>query len=216
MKTRATVLFTLMVILFSGCVVKSLHQFYQEEDVIYDETLLGSWIDGDSARWVIKQYTFSKGFMKDDSTDNSYLVELYEDDHEPQKFNAHLFKLDGYLYFDFKPVRDDRDEGFIDLHLISAHSLGLVEISDQDNISIGWFEEEWLGKLFEENRVKISHEVINGATGDYGKEYVLTASTDELQKFISKYGKPDENELCKEDENVLCVQLTRDVQINDE
>ncbi len=209
MKTRILVSTFFLMLLLSGCVVKSLHRFYNEEDVIFDKSLLGSWVDEDSARWVIKPFTFPKGFMQDDSTDNSYLVELYEDDDEPQKFNAHMFTLDGKKYLDFKPLRDDRYDDFLDVHFISAHSIALVEINGSGELVIGWFNNEWLEKLFRENRVKVSHEVVRGATASEGTEYVLTASTEELQKFIRKYGVPGENGLCVEDDNFLCIQLTR-------
>jgi len=209
MKTRILIFASLFLFVLSGCIVKSLHQFYQEEDVIYDNTLLGSWLDEDSTLWVIKPYAFAVGFMKGDSIDNSYLVEFYEDANEPQKFNAHLFELGGKKYLDFRPLRDDRYDDFLDVHLISAHSLALIEINDQGSLTIGWFNEDWLGKLFEENRVKISHEVVKGEAPSEGSEYVLTASTEELQKFILKYGVPGENGLCVDDDNFLCIQLTR-------
>ena len=209
MKTRILIFASLLLFVLSGCIVKSLHQYYQEDDVIYDNTLLGSWLDEDRTLLVIKPYTFAVGFMKCDSIDNSYLVELYEDANEPQKFNAHLFELGGKKYLDFRPLRDDRYDDFLDVHLISAHSLALIEINDQGSLTIGWFNEDWLGKLFEENRVKISHEVFKGESPSEGSEYVLTASTEELQKFILKYGVPGENGLCVDDDNFLCIQLTR-------
>lgn len=209
MKTRALVLWTLIALLMTGCIVKSLHPFYNEENVIYDKSLLGSWTDEDSARWEIRPFAFPKGFMKEDSLDNSYLVILYEEEKEPAKFNAHLFKVGDNMYLDFVPLRNDRDEGFFDLHLISAHSLALVSNPSPEKLSIAWFNEEWLGKLFEENRVKISHEVVMSAGGNTGKEYILTASTDELQKFILKYANPREDDPCVDNDNFLCVQLTK-------
>ena len=210
MKTSVLVFTILLFTFLSGCVVKSLHQFFQEEDVIYEESLLGSWMDEDSTRWVIKPYVFPKGFMKGDSVDNSYLIELYDDSEEPQKFNAHLFRLNGKMYFDFKPIREDRNEDFLDVHLVSTHSLALVDFAENGEVTIGWFNDEWLSNLFKENRVKISHEVVEGATDNYGREYVLTASTDELQKFILKYGVPGDKGLCVDDDNFLCIHLTKD------
>jgi hypothetical protein len=158
---------------------------------------------------VIKPFLFPKGFMKGDSTDNSYLVELYEDDDEPQRFNAHMFTLGGKKYLDFKPLRDDRYDDFLDVHFISAHSIALVERKGNGELVIGWFNNDWLENLFRENRVKVSHEVVKGATATEGAEYVLTASTEELQKFILKYGVPGEDGLCVDDDNFLCLQLTR-------
>lgn len=63
----------------SGCLVTSLHPFYKESDVVFNTQLLGTWLDEDSAIWRINPFVFSKGFMKDDSTDNSCLVEMQDD-----------------------------------------------------------------------------------------------------------------------------------------
>jgi len=209
MKTRSIIFLLLIMFSLSSCVVKSLHQFYHDEDVVFEEALLGSWIDADGSRWVIKPFTFSKGFMQGDSTDNSYLVELYEDSGDVQQFNVHLFKLKGRMYLDFYPILNERQDDFLHIHLVPAHSLALVERNGLGGWTIGWFNAEWLEKLFKENRVKISHEFVKGGHAGQGDQYVLTASTGELQKFIEKYGFADEKGLCKDEENFLCVELKR-------
>ena len=209
MKTRTVIFSVLLLALLSGCVVKSIHPFYKEGDVVYDGSLLGTWTDDDSTRWVISPYTFSKGFMKGDSTDNSYLFELYEDTLDAQRFNVHLFRLDGRMYLDFKPLPGDSQDDFLHMHMIPAHSLALAEKGQDGRWTIGWFNEEWLGKLFNENRVKISHEVVEAGAGEYGDQYILTASTGELQGFIRKYAIPGDAGLCVDEENFLCVTLTK-------
>jgi hypothetical protein len=47
-----------------------------------------------------------------------------------------------------------------------------------------WYGEDWLEELFEQNRIRIKHETVTSPGYD---RQVLTASTDELQKFIRKY-----------------------------
>jgi len=209
MKTRALIWLAALLLILNSCVVKSLHQFYEEEDVVWDESLLGSWVDEDGSRWVIKPFTFPTGLMKEDSTDNSYLVELYEDTLDAQRFNVHLFRLNGRMYLDFKPILGDREDDFLHIHLVPTHSLALVDRDEQGRWAIGWFNEEWLNRLFQENRIKISHEVVKGNPGGGGDQYVLTASTDELQKFIQKYGLPGEKPFCSDEDNFLCVRLTK-------
>jgi len=208
MKTRIILLIGLIAIILSGCLVKSLHPFYKETNVVFDPGLLGTWLDEDSATWVIKQYVFPKGLFSGDSIDNSYLVEMYEKQNHVSRFNVHLFKLDGISYLDFAPIREDKDEQMVDLHYIPAHSLARIEISPNHELLISWFSEEWLSKLFEENRVKISHEVIKATDPNYPDEYVLTASTDELQKFIMKYGN-NEAAYGSSDKNAISVKLKR-------
>ena len=209
MKTKSIVLIGIMAAMLSGCLVKSLHSFYDEGDVIYKPELTGNWLDDDSSKWVISRYSFARGFLKGDSLDNSYLAEMYENTANPSRFNVHLFKVDGILYLDFMPIRDKGEQEFYDIHLVPAHSLARVRFDSHDRMTISWFNEEWLNKMFEENRVKISHEVILSDDYGYGKQYVLTASTSELKKFIVKYGNDPDAFSEDKDKNFLCLKLNR-------
>lgn len=211
MKTRILISLALLVFLLNGCIVKSLHQFYHEEDVIYDEEILGAWLDDEYTRWVISPYTYSKVFLGSDTTDNSYLVELYEDSLVPIQFNAHMFEVDGKKYLDFMPLRDDDNYDLLEMHLVPTHSLAMIDYDKNGNMTISWFAEEWLKKLFEENRVKIAHEIVEDPGIKTDSEYVLTASTDELQKFILKYGNRETPDKCEENDNdyFMCTQLTK-------
>ncbi|MGC9344920.1 MAG: hypothetical protein ACP5E3_19600, partial [Bacteroidales bacterium] len=69
-----------------------------------------------------------------------------------------------------------------------SHSVARVEFYSDGNFAFFWYDEEWLNELFEQNRVKISHEVIQQEKSESMTAYVLTASTEELQKFLLKYG----------------------------
>ena len=210
MKTRSIIFIGILTIAVSGGFVKSLHPFFKESDVEFRSELLGTWLDEDSATWRINPYVFTKGFMQGDSTDNSYLMEMFDDTSNISTFNVHLFKLDGKLYLDFAPKRGDRYDEMIDIHMIPAHSIARIDFVSEDEVVIAWFNEDWLKGLFEENRVKIAHEVINTAEGNYTKEYVLTASTDELQKFIVKYGSVEDDYLCDDESNILlCTRLKK-------
>jgi hypothetical protein len=210
MKTRNVILIGILAIAISSCFVKSLHPFFKESDVEFNSELLGTWLDDDSATWRINPYIFTKGFMLGDSTDNSYLVEMFDDTTNFSTFNVHLFRLDGKLYLDFDPIRGDRYDEMIDIHMIPAHSIARIDFVSDNEVVIAWFNEDWLKGLFEENRVKIAHEVIRTAENSYTKEYVLTASTDELQKFIVKYGSVEDDYLCDEKSEILiCTRLKR-------
>lgn len=210
MKMRNIILIGIVVIAISGCFVKSLHPFYKESDVEFKNELLGTWLDEDSATWRINPYVFTKGFMVGDSTDNSYLVEMFDDSTNRSTFNVHLFRLEDKLYVDFDPIRGDRYDEMIDIHMIPAHTIARIDFISEEEVVIAWFNEDWLKGLFEENRVKIDHEVIRTAEENFTKEYVLTASTDDLQKFIIKYGDIEDDYLCDEENNtLLCTHLKK-------
>ena len=76
-------------------------------------------------------------------------------------------------------------------HHIPVHTLARVQYC-RDSILLYWYGDEWLNELLEQNRIRIKHEMVDNH--DYDRQ-VLTASTDELQKFIKKYANdPKTNE----------------------
>jgi hypothetical protein len=168
-------------VLVQSCIVKSLHPFYLEDDVVMDTKLSGSWVDADGRKWNIQS---SKEVPK------AYEMSFTKDG-QSGTFLVHLFKLEGSLFLDFSPfVIDCNGYNLFNFHLLPSHSVAKIIKKHDDQITIRWFNEEWLNKLFTQNRIKISHEelVDENSGNDEDKTYVLTASTQELRKFLIKYG----------------------------
>lgn len=192
MKKRSIILCAFVVLTVSGCVVKSLHPFFTSKDLVFKKELIGTWVDQDSSLWAISQN------KNNDSLPANYSISFIEGE-KVSKFTAHLFELSNQLYVDFFP--DDISEPELTkFHLVKTHSLVKIEIFE-DSLKLKWFNELWLADLFENNKIRISHEVIK----DDDDSYVLTASTDELQKFIVKYGN-DPNAF---EDDILCFTLKR-------
>lgn len=181
MKRQFLLLMLMLAALVQGCIVKSLHPFYQKSDLVYRSEMINSWEDQDGNRWKInavkeERQAYEMIFMKD-GREASFLV--------------HLFKLDESLYLDFRPLASDGSvNDLFEMHLLPSHSVAKVVKMDKDVVEIKWFDEDWLRSLFNQNRIKISHEVIidQNSGQDEDKSYVLTASTAELRKFLIKYG----------------------------
>lgn len=183
---RPFVIVTILVLAsMTGCLVSSLHPFFKEKDKFYDEEMVGTWIDGDSCIWTIQRNTYITQFMGTEKMDNSYKITYYEDEESPGLFTGTLFQLKGVDYVDFYPEADKEHcvNDFMCWHHIPTHTLARVQYNS-DSILLYWFAEEWLTELFEENRIRIKHETIDHP--DFPR-HLLTASTDELQKFIKKY-----------------------------
>lgn len=191
MKTKSIVIIAfLLTFLMSGCLVKSLHPFYSEKDRLFRQELIGKWMDQDSMIWTFSQTTISE-FMGEVEEDDSYEVVLEDPSGEEKEswFRVNLFELKGATYLDFEPHVDDNiGDHFAALHFVPTHSVARVEFFGEGNFSFVWYDEEWLNELFEQNRIKISHEVINTHNSLYDQSYILTADTKELQKFLLKYG----------------------------
>jgi|WetSurMetagenome_2_1015567.scaffolds.fasta_scaffold00213_6 hypothetical protein len=211
MKPKSILLIIAIALLVSGCLVKSLHPFYKESDVIFDPSLLGTWLDNDSSKWVLEQSVLNK-FPGEHKPQNSYKITYYEKD-GPSEFEVHLFKLNSQLYVDFIPSNIKVPE-LAGYHLIQTHTIAKVIIADNE-INLKWFNETWLTSLFEKNKIRISHETITDQNGD--DTYVLTASTEELQKFIVKYGNDpaafkdnsDKSKPLDQRDDIMCITLKR-------
>jgi len=216
MKTRIIVICAILAVVASSCLVKSLHPFYRDQDVVFKKALIGTWLDQDSGKWTISQARAKSegsaffGSKSVDSLRNYYLLTLTNDG-GVSKFVAHLFMINGQLYVDFYPDEISLPD-ISYFHLVKAHSIAKIEVF-ADSINIKWFNEMWLAGLFENNKIRISHETISEKNKD--DSYVLTASTDELQKFLIKYGndpnafKDGSETNSKDRKEILCYSLKR-------
>lgn len=170
----------------TSCLVSSLHPFYKEKDIYFDPVMTGSWLDGDSCLWTIDANMASAGFMEPEQSDQKYRITYYEEQDKAGIFVGTLFQINGVPYVDFYPDPDE-DQCTTELtcwHHFPTHTLARVQYS-KDSILLYWFGEDWLNELLEQNRIRIKHETVEISSG-YSR-HVLTASTDELQKFIRKY-----------------------------
>ncbi len=169
----------------SSCLVSSLHPFYKQKDKKFDTTMVGYWMDGDSCIWTIQPNMKFNGFMQPEVHDSSYTITYYEDVNTKSILTTTLFQLNGVDYVDFTPDpnEDHSTSDMTAFHHVPVHTLARVQYC-KDSILLYWYGDIWLSELFEENRIRIKHETLEGF--EYDRQ-LLTASTDELQKFIKKY-----------------------------
>lgn len=186
MKKALVSLTILAMLAMSSCLVSSLHPFFKAKDKVYEPAMLGSWMDGDSCIWTIERNMITEEFMGPERADSSYRITYYEGEGMIGIFTGTLFKLKGNLYVDFYPDPDEEHHksDFASMHHFPTHTLARIGM-DGEGIMLYWYGEEWLTDLFEQNRIKIHHESVDISPG-YSR-HVLTAQTDELQKFITKY-----------------------------
>jgi len=188
MKTKTMLLLAAMAIALSSCLVKSLHPFYTNKSIVFKQNMLGTFIDQDSSTWEFSQLSHHKGLLHGDTGTLSYKVKYVSEDGDSSFLIATLFELKKNYYVDFFPFDTNDDETLTDWHRIPVHSLARILIWGRNNATFFWYNEDWLNDLFEKNRIKISHEVIQTGVYPSQKAYILTASSAELQKFIRKYG----------------------------
>ena len=145
----------------------SLHPFYTDKDIVFNEALLGAWINDSGDKCL-----FTK------SGDKHYDF-LYVDD-ELTRFEARLIELGGVKFLDLYPKTQGKNNDISPANFVPAHTLGLMTIG-KDSISIAMMDGDWLKQLSDWKQLDLAHERL--ADGSI----VLTAPTRELQAFVMKH-----------------------------
>ena len=205
-KPRLLVL-TIGFLVLNSCVVKSLFPFYTDSSIYPEKRCIGTWVDTENATWRI--LSFQEVILTDNKKNkpseldndefdhynkykNGYVV-YFEKDNTKSSFLAMPFKINDQLFLDFSPIEDSEMEelknDLYKLHLIGTHTLAKVDFINNDKVDINWFSSEKLEELFEQDKIKIKHEKVG-----FSETVLLTASSEELEKFIKKYmDSKDEN-----------------------
>ncbi len=208
MKTiKSFSLIVVLAFLLSSCVVKSLHAFYTQDLLYFEQKFIGNWLDSENAHWKILPFTevilkenqktkpseLSKDELKLYNSYKAGYVIYFEKDSTKSTFLAMPFKINNQLFLDFTPIEDHEiDQTHNELykmHLINTHSLAKLDMNANKEASIKWLDEDKFKALLDEDRIKIKHEKVG-----FGETILLTATSEELVKFIEKYmGSEDED-----------------------
>jgi len=192
MKTKSQWIIILsLLVFFIGSCVPSLHPLYTPEDLIFEQKLLGAWMDDDSVVWEFEKYTPSTTFFSKSKDTTHYKLTVH--DQKPAKFDLHLFKLGKYLYFDFLISEYKIENEMADAHLFPVHTFARAKI-EKDSVTIEHFNIDFIENLIKEKKIRIKHEIADDRV-------ILTAGTEELQKFVLKYA--DHDELYAENPRIL-------------
>ncbi|MBD8488931.1 hypothetical protein IFO69_09260 [Echinicola sp. CAU 1574] len=185
MLKRISLLSLIILALVSSCVVPSLYPLYTRKDLITNSQLEGLWVGNESenerSTWKIWKSAPNENNPEKSNNDKRYYLEHIQHG-ETVIFELFLLKLGDKLYLDFFPVdfASYKFENYMGAtHIFPVHTFAKVEL-ENGQISIYGFDGEFLEDLIEQNRIKISHEEPSGSL-------LLTASPEELQKFVLKY-----------------------------
>jgi hypothetical protein len=183
MNTRK-LLFYLSAVLLGGCVpVISLYPLYTDKDVVFEEKLLGTWVQDDGeTTWEFKTI---------DEPNNAYKLIFSDDEGKKGSFVARLVKLQNRHFLDVYPSEvpwelDDpnkTDWPYNVFFLIPAHTFLKID-SMEPQLKIRLMLDSDVKELLKQEPKAIKHAVIED-------RLVLTASTKELQAFVLKYADGD-------------------------
>jgi hypothetical protein len=144
-----------------------LHQLYTDEDVFSDKALVGTWSEEDSQEvWAFKE-----------GAEKAYDL-TYTSKGESAEFEVHLIRLGKATFMDIYPKEQNKIKNDMYLaHLVPAHTFSKIDLKG-DVLSISTFAPS--SELYEDKELDIAHE-------DVESGIVLTAPTDELQKYMRKH-----------------------------
>ncbi len=202
MKNRNNLLIVTCILFLSSCVVKSLNPFYTKKSISFDQRFVGEWTDYKKGNWTV--IPFKDEFTKENPIEkmknediqlyneykNSYYIQRnYQG--EEALFIATPFNVNNQTFLDFYPLEYQDDiNNLLQKHLIYTHSLVKYDVTESGEIEIKWLDEKKVESLFKNKKIKIEHKRI----GVLKENFLLTASSKELNKFIEKYTKSkDEN-----------------------
>ncbi|HUS37473.1 MAG TPA: hypothetical protein VM680_19150 [Verrucomicrobiae bacterium] len=179
MKTKLIALAVLAAaVALTGCWQKSVHSFYTEKDVFFEEKLLGEWREvgkekeeGEGTTWTI-----SKGELP-----KAYTIKI-ADKETKLECDGRLFKMADTQFLDLY----SRNRSVLDM---PAHTLFRVrELGATFKLQL--LSPGWMKDRLQLHPKEISHVLANDPEhpddGDKG-EFILTASTEQLQKYVKEH-----------------------------
>jgi len=189
-KVSLLLAFTILAIFLSSC-LQTLHPIFTLKDIVYESKLLGTWKTGNPKKVAIITNLSADNTIElpekiSTIKQKGYLVS-YQDEHgkTTEQYIAFLASIGNHLYFDYYPAekKDNKiGDEFFTAHFVKMHTSYRVDISKDGGFELSQLDESYVTKLIDEKKIRISHE--KDATGNI----VITASTDELQQYIIKYG----------------------------
>ena len=155
------------ILFVAGC-VPSLHQLWTDKTLVYDETIVGSFEEGDNV-W---EFT-------GDPNDKSYELVIAEEKGKKSQLSAHLVNVEGQFFFDFYPSDDAEIEcgDWLKFHLFSVHPFLKIE-KTETAFTLAMMNPEEVGKLLQEKPELVKHEFIDDSP------LILTDTPENLQKFL--------------------------------
>ena len=170
----------MLAVILGGCVpVVSLHPLFNEKNVVFDEKLLGTWVDTNTT-WE---------FSRTEEPQNAYKLIFSDEEDKKGLFVAHLVKLKDKLFLDACPAPwEQQDPNKIEwayntLFLIPAHTFIKIN-SIEPQLKMQVTDDEKMREFLEADPNAVKHTLLDDKP-------VLTASTKELKAFVLKYADDD-------------------------
>jgi len=186
-----TILFYCFAVLLGGCVpVVSLHPLFTEDNLVFEEKLLGTWVN--DTTWEFARFDAAGGvdMLPDElrsQAERLYRLNITDNEGHKGSFVACLTRLDDRLFLDVFPDKFPSGEPDVEkmkmlynaFFFLRVHTFVRVD-SIGAQLQMRLTDDEKFEKLLEAEPKAVKHEMVEDRP-------VLTASTKELQAFVTKY-----------------------------
>ena len=188
-------------IFLSGCYLQSVHPLIKASESTYIDGLEGVYETEDQlwafastpefAEKILSEWDSGWEVDPDAENDldfNGYFVlfkNLEDPDAEPDFFIGYTGEINGEYYLNMRLM--DFGVGVLSSHHIFPVNTFSKLSFDGEVLNIEFFKSSWIKDQILNNRLRIKHEVITDEEED-SQSILITASTQELRKFVEKYG----------------------------
>lgn len=157
----------------------TIHPLYRAKDLIRFIQVETDWQLEEDAKSFVWSFIPNPGAGEDDDYKNLYQITIRSVT-DTIEYAGGFIQLGEETYLDMYLPNFETQKPFAKNHLYPVHSIWKVEL-DENTLLIFPFNSKWMRDLIENNQVRIKHEKTE-------QGLLITASTDELQQFVKKYG----------------------------
>ncbi|MFI5175739.1 MAG: hypothetical protein ACHQKY_12825 [Terriglobia bacterium] len=179
MRRAKIILILLLGLSLGGCVPQlSLYPLWDKAHLASEPALRGTWVNKDG--------TESIQFREEEQ--RRYLVVYSATDGKESSqssYTVHMVRLEGTLFFDFEPDQNALEKRLkpeLFLPLVSAHFFARANVQG-DELRLAVLDDEAFLKKIKNDKIDIRYERPNPGNDDH----ILSAKTEEIQKFFSKH-----------------------------
>jgi hypothetical protein len=177
---KISVLVGVLMLSISSCIY-TFHPLHSKETLRDLTPLEGSFLMHESGDDSPENWTFTR------TGTGTYELEIVKD-LKQGTMEAYVVELGGEYFMDVLPeqINTDLIPEFIQINLMPVYTIAKV-IVDGENIRLHFFDIEWLEEKLSTHKIRIAHEARRSEAHADPEFILLTAGTEELQKFVSKY-----------------------------
>jgi len=187
MKKHIIIALILITTAISGCLVLSLYPIYTDDTLVKLDGLEGTWMQDDSSSWSFKLDTtqlykvttneFERTIISpsDSTCDTTYRFK------GTNEYSGGLTKINGDYFLDLLPEKINDSSGIHAWHFIYGHSISKLQMKG-DSLLIVFLDYDWMNDS--KKKIKKSVGYVKSE-----KNAILTASTKDLRKFLTKFAK---------------------------